>query len=249
MKRLMAAWKWAGVVSESPICPPAPTVLNIRQFLDEDLTGHGWSQQEWLLAYAHVLQCVGEAVDGRMLRPNGKHFTPQTSMLVDAFLEVTGAEVVEGDVACCWSELPPTVPWQRDEGAFASVISHLDNLAQCHPTRKAWDELVCLLPPVAPCSLCQSRHLGYIQERVVELGSVLPATQFRVSQPSGDFVCMARGLLFEGNVLVYNPASNETEWVPVWGTAEDLSRAEEASTRELSNMVPLDSAEEVQRLD
>ena len=44
-KRLMAAWKWVGVLSESPICPPAPNVLNIRQFLDKDLTGHGWSQQ------------------------------------------------------------------------------------------------------------------------------------------------------------------------------------------------------------
>ena len=33
------------------------------------------------------------------------------------------------------------------------------------------------------------------------------------------------------------------------GTAEDLSQAEEASTRELSNMVLLDFAEEAQRLD
>ena len=72
VKRLIATWKWAGIVSESPICPPAPTVLNIRQFLDEDLTGCGWSQQEWLLAYAQVLQHVGEAVDGRMWRPNRK---------------------------------------------------------------------------------------------------------------------------------------------------------------------------------
>ena len=39
-KRLMAAWKLVGIVSESPICPPAPTVLNIGQFLNEDLTGH-----------------------------------------------------------------------------------------------------------------------------------------------------------------------------------------------------------------
>ena len=43
-KRLMAAWKWAEVVSESPICPPTPTVLNIGQFINEDSTGHGWSQ-------------------------------------------------------------------------------------------------------------------------------------------------------------------------------------------------------------
>ena len=105
-KRLMAAWKWVGVVSESPICPLAPTVLNIWQFLNEDSTGHGWSQQEWLLAYAHTLQCMGEAMDGRTWRPNRKHFKPQISMLVDAFLEATGTEVVKVDVACCWSKPP-----------------------------------------------------------------------------------------------------------------------------------------------
>ena len=151
-KRLMAAWKWARAVSESPICPPAPTVLNIGQFLDEDSTGHGWSQQEWLLAYAHVLKYVGEATDRRMWKPNRKCFMPQICMLLDAFLEATGAKVVEADVARCWSEPPQTIPWQRDEGAFADVISHLDNLAQCLPTRKAWDELVCLPPSAAPCS-------------------------------------------------------------------------------------------------
>ena len=136
-KRLMAAWKWVGIVSESPFCAPAPTVLNIEQFLNEDLTGHGWSQQEWLLAYACMLPCMGKATDG-------KHFMPQISMLVDAFLEATGAEVVEADVACCWSEPPQTMLQQRDEGAFVDVISHLDNLAQHLPTRKAWDKLVCL---------------------------------------------------------------------------------------------------------
>ena len=62
-------------------------------------------------------------------------------------------------------------------------------------------------------------------------------------------MCMAMGLLFEGNTLAYDSASNEAEWVPMWGMAEDLSQAEEASTRELSNMVPLDSTEEAQRLD
>ena len=84
---------------------------------------------------------------------------------------------------------------------------------------------------------------------MVELGCVLPSMWFHVSQPNGDFVCMARGLLFEGNVLAYDPTSKEAEWVPMQDTAEDLSQAEEASARELSNMVPLDSAEEVQRLD
>ena len=127
-----------------------PTVLNIGQFLNEDLTGHGWSQQEWLLAYAHMLQHMGEVADGRTWRPNGKHFMSQISMLVNAFLEVTGAKVVEADVAHYWSKLPPTILQQRDEGTFADVISHFDNLGQCQPNRKAWDELVCLPPSAAP---------------------------------------------------------------------------------------------------
>ena len=81
--QLMAAWKWAGVVLESPICAPAPTILNIGQVLDEDLTGHGWSMQQWLLAYVRALQCMGEVANGKTWRPNGRCFTPQISLLVD----------------------------------------------------------------------------------------------------------------------------------------------------------------------
>ena len=94
--------------------------------------------------------------------------TPQISMLVDAFLYVTDVKLVKADVACCWNELPQTISWQRDKGALADVISHLDNLAQCLLTRKAWDELVCSLPSAVPHTLCWSRHLGYIQGQVVQ---------------------------------------------------------------------------------
>ena len=141
----------------------APNILNIGQFLDEDLTGHGWNEQQWLLAYARALQCMGEAANGRTWKPNGRCFPPQISLLVDAFLEVTNAEVMEADVMCCWSEPLKTIPLQKDRGAFAHVISYLDNLAQCLPTRKAWDELVCQPPSAVPCTPCRSGHLGYIQ--------------------------------------------------------------------------------------
>ena len=53
----------------------------------------------------------------------------------------------------------------------------------------------------------------------------------------------------EGNILAYDSTSNEVEWVPMQAMAEDLSQAKEASASELSKMVPLDSAEEAQRLD
>ena len=38
---LLAVWHWTAETSESPICPPAPTVLNIGQFL-EDIEEHRW---------------------------------------------------------------------------------------------------------------------------------------------------------------------------------------------------------------
>ena len=132
--------------------------------------------QQWLLAYTHALQHVGEAANGRTWRQNGRHFTPRISILIDAFLEVTNAEVMEADVMHCWSEPLKTIPLQRDEGAFAHVISYLDNLAQCLPTRKAWDELVCPPPSAVPHTLCWNGHLGYIQGGLVELGPVLPST-------------------------------------------------------------------------
>ena len=65
---LMAAWRWAITVSTSSICLPAPTVMNIGQFLDEDTTGHGWSKEQRLEAYADGLQHVGETVEGQCWR-------------------------------------------------------------------------------------------------------------------------------------------------------------------------------------
>ena len=58
-----------------------------------------------------------------------------------------------------------------------------------------------------------------------------------------------QGAALENNILAYDPASNEAEWVPMQDMAEDFFQAEEVSTRELSNIVPLDSTEEAQRLD
>ena len=50
-------------------------------------------------------------------------------------------------------------------------------------------------------------------------------------------------------MLAYDLTSNEAEWIPVQGMASDLSQVEEASAKELSNMVPHDTIEGVQRLD
>ena len=57
------------------------------------------------------------------------------------------------------------------------------------------------------------------------------------------------GTAFQGQHAGLNPVSNKAEWIPVQGMVSDLSQAEEASARELSNMVPHDSDEGARRLD
>ena len=102
-QQLMAAWRWAVTVSTPPICPPAPMVMNIGQFLDEDITGYRWSVQ-WLEAYTHALQHVGEAVEGRRWRPKGEGFTPKVLPLVKAFIGMTGVWDAKNCAVSCWSE-------------------------------------------------------------------------------------------------------------------------------------------------
>ena len=69
------------------------------------------------------------------------------------------------------------------------------------------------------------------------------ATQFRVTDEEGTYLCVARALVFEGSVLAYNAARGEVEWVPTCGLTNDLSWVEEKSVVALANYVPCISQE------
>ena len=58
-----------------------------------------------------------------------------------------------------------------------------------------------------------------------------------------------QGLLFEGSILTYDPATNDAEWISVRGTVNDLSPMQDASTRELSNITIPDSPKDVPQID
>ena len=70
-----------------------------------------------------------------------------------------------------------------------------------------------------------------------------------MTEPSSKLVGVTCRLLFEGNILAYDPASNGTEWVPVWGTVNDLSPTEDASAQELSNITLPNSPEDIPWID
>ena len=246
-KHFLAAWQWMVEVATTNFCLPTPTMLNIGQFLDEE--PEEGDHMPWLLAYACTLQCMGEATEGRMWHPMGMHFTLQVSLLVDAFIEEMGVELTELRITSCWGQLAAEVPLQKQDGFFADVIAYLDDLAQCMPTWKAWDELVFLAPLTEPSVPCKSNHLGYIFGRTVDLGGAMSPLRFHITESSSEFVGVVRGLLFKGNVLAYDLASNGAEWILVWGTINNLSPAEDSSAWELSNITLPDSPKDIPQMD
>ena len=173
--------------------------------------------QEWLLAYACTLQHVGEAAHRRSWHSNGDNCTPQVSLLVDAFLEETSVQLVEADIVDCWDASARDVLRQSDTGCFADMISYLDELVTCLPTRHTWDALVFPVPMVGEDPRCQSLQLDYIPRQPVNLGEILPPLQFHMKTESGELICKVQGLLLEGMILAYDLVSDEPDWIPIEG--------------------------------
>ena len=86
-------------------------------------------------------------------------------------------------------------------------------------------------------ALTEAELYGYCCSQAVDLRPVMPATQFRVTDKAGTYLCMARTLVFEGSVLAYNPAKDEVEWVPTCGLTNDLTWTEERSAMALGNYI------------
>ena len=72
----------------------------------------------------------------------------------------------------------------------------------------------------------------------MDLGAVMPVTEFRVTNEEGAYLCVVWGLIFKGSVLMYNATRDEAEWVPARGVANDLSWVEERMAVTLVNFVP-----------
>ena len=102
----------------------------------------------------------------------------------------------------------------------------------------AWDHFVWLPSAAELWSATEVEQYSYRCGNTINLSPVMPAMQFRVTNEEGTYLCVVRALVYEGSVLAYNPARDETEWVPVCGIANDLSHGEERSAVVLANFVP-----------
>ena len=105
--------------------------------------------------------------------------------------------------------------------------------------------MVWLTMAAIPHALTKAKLFGYCWGQVVDLNPMMPAAQFWVTE-GGTYLCTTRALVFEGSILIYNPALNEVEWLPVHGLANDISWAEERSAMALANYVLHTSAEAAQ---
>ena len=154
-------------------------MLNIGQFLDE---GANVGQcMPWLLGYAQALQCVGEATEARRWHPIGIHFTPEVFPLVDAFIVETKVELMEIGITTCWSEASVVaIPPQKQDGPLTDIIAFLDELAQHVLSCTAWDGLV----------YCHR------DQCTLDPSSTFLSFWFHITKASGEFVGVARGILF-----------------------------------------------------
>ena len=87
-----------------------------------------------------------------------------------------------------------------------------------------------------PRALQEPEPYGYCHRQAVDMGLVLPAAQFWITNEAGNYLCVARAIAFEGSILAYNPACNEPEWVLARGLA-NLTPGRERSAIALANYV------------
>ena len=175
--------------------------------------------------------------------PRREALEVKASPLVHAFWCDTGADLTMASIKLCLEPTPRALYHQRENGPTTHVISYLDKLAVCIPSWDAWDQMVWPSTAAIPCALTEAELYGYCRGQAVDLGPVMLVAQFWVMEEGGAYLCIARALVFEGNILVYNPAMNEAEWDPVCSLANDLSWAKERSTVALVNYVPCIPAE------
>ena len=64
-KCIVAVWQCNVKVQGEGVCPPAPSTLNIGQFLTDEEAEGGMGEPHWFVAYSCTLQWVGEVAHRR----------------------------------------------------------------------------------------------------------------------------------------------------------------------------------------
>ena len=111
-KCLVAMWRWNVKVWGEGVCPPAPTVLNISQFLTDQETEGGFGEPDWFVAYLCTLQRVSKAAHRRKWDVWQEALEIKASPLVHAFWHKTNVDLMMVSIKHCWWPTPGTLHHQ-----------------------------------------------------------------------------------------------------------------------------------------
>ena len=167
-KHLLAAWWWNIKVCREDDCPPAPTILNIGQFMTNEETAWGVGEPHWFVAYSCALQWVGE-VAHRQKWPMREALEVKASLLVHTFWCKTGTDLTVASIKLCWEAIPRALYRQRESGPTTHVITFLDELVVHIPSLNAWDQLVWPPTVAIPWALTEAELYGYCCGQAVDL--------------------------------------------------------------------------------
>ena len=174
-KHLLVAWRWSVKVLGWDICPPAPTALNIGQFMTKEEVLEGVDEPLWFAAYSITLQWVGEAARRWKWEWHvGKTPEVRVSPLVHAFWEETGVNLTTACIKLCWEPPPRGIFWKQEEGPIAYVITFIDELTIWVPSLDAWDQFIWLPAAAMPWAFMEVKPYGYCHRQAIDLGPVMP---------------------------------------------------------------------------
>ena len=175
--------------------------------MDEEVVG-GVGEPHWFVAYSCALQQMDEVAHGRKWESRREALEIKASPLVCAFWHETDVDLTMASVKLCWEPIPRALYHQRDNDPTTHIISYLNELAVRIPTLEAWGQMVWPTTAAIPHGLTKAKSYGYCCGQAVDLGPVMPAAQFQVTEEGGTYLCTVRALVFEGSILTYNPTLN-----------------------------------------
>ena len=125
---LLSTWEWSSIMHPTS-CPPAPTNMEIGQWLPLDRDDCEGSREDlWIEAYACCLQCMAKASTGWSWVAAGEGMTPRISPLTQVFLSAMGRHISPSILRECWPPKHDIVPRQPMSKIWARITRCLDQV-------------------------------------------------------------------------------------------------------------------------
>ena len=104
-----------------------------------------------------------------------------------------------------------------------------------HPSVTVWDPFAF---PQAEEKHCREECISYYPGKVVNIRARMSRIKLVMQNKEGQYGESARTLMYEGHMLIYNPHTNISQWVPMRGISLLLTSVELRLANDLNNICP-----------